>query len=34
MPFIALYTKNGDIVKEYKTPETLADLSMQLKNLK
>jgi thiol-disulfide isomerase/thioredoxin len=34
MPFIALYTKNGDMVKEYRNQETLTDLSMQLKNLK
>jgi len=34
MPFIVLYTKNGDIVKEYRTYGPLTDLSIQLKNLK
>lgn len=34
MPFIALYTKNGDIVKEYRTDGPLTDLSIQLNSLK
>ena len=34
MPYIVLYTKNGDIVKEYRTYGPLTDLSLQLKNLK
>jgi hypothetical protein len=34
MPYIALYTKNGDFVKEYRTEGTLTDLSIQLKSLK
>ena len=34
MPYIALYTKNGDMVKEYRTYGPLTDLSNQLKNLK
>jgi thioredoxin-related protein len=34
MPYIALYTKNGDLVKEYRTYGLLTDLSAQLKNLK
>jgi thioredoxin-related protein len=33
MPYIALYTKNGDFVKEYRTEGPLTDLSSQLKNL-
>ncbi len=34
MPYIALYTKNGDIVKEYRTEGSLTDLSVQLNSLK
>jgi thiol-disulfide isomerase/thioredoxin len=33
MPFIALYTKNGDLVKEYRNEGALADLSIQLNKL-
>jgi thioredoxin-related protein len=34
MPFIALYTKNGDFVKSYRNEEALTDLSNRVKNLK
>ena len=33
MPFMALYTKNGDLVKQYPKDEGLTDLINQLKNL-
>jgi thioredoxin-related protein len=34
MPFIALYTKNGDFVKSYRNEQALTDLSNRVKNLK
>jgi thioredoxin-related protein len=34
MPFIALYTKNGDLVRSYTNEDALADLSGKVNNLK
>ena len=34
MPFAALYTKNGDLIKSYTKVATLEDLSDKLKQLK
>jgi AhpC/TSA family. len=34
MPFIALYTKNGDLVKSYSKEDALTDLFNKLNNLK
>jgi thioredoxin-related protein len=34
MPFIALYTKNGELVRSYTNEDALADLSNRVKNLK
>jgi hypothetical protein len=34
LPFMALYTKNGDLVKTYYTEDGFTDLLRQLKNLK
>lgn len=34
MPYLTLYTKDGDFVKEYRTYGPLTDLSNQLNNLK